>query len=197
MIGGAAALVTLTAAGILLFGGDEAEQTEPEAALLDPSGAPVPAAELAPDPLDTTKSLADASQRGLAWDPEALLAGITALVQNGKPAGPLELRYGRPLAEVGPGATLGADRLVLSYDGGKFEEKNVRTKRSEPGLPDPNCPMEVAWRKATEAGLKRSDRLVLSYAHSKKHGRPVWTVTRDGSKDTRIVDGSTCAVLLR
>ncbi len=201
VIGGIALLTALAAAGIWLFG------RSPEAP--PPSDAPVEATTAAaapakptvdpvgPNPLDATKTLIDASQRARAWNSDALLSEIVVDVEDGKPKGALRVRYGASTSGLVPGSRLSPARLAISYEGGGASQTTERSTKPEVGLPDPNCPLEVAWLKATESGIDRRAAVQVRYAASASSGRPVWTVRALNDKTTRTVDGSSCAIVVR
>jgi hypothetical protein len=204
IIGGAAALVALTAAFIWLRASNDEPSQEPTAAALSVSTAALGSAEpkppvdpLGPNPLDTSKTLVDATQRAHAWNGDALLAGMNWDIEGGKPKGPLQISYGIPTDGLAPGARLGSQRLSLEYTGLNAAQKTTSSKEAGVGLPDPNCPPEVAWQKATETGIDRAAAVSMRYESNKKLRRPVWSVQTSDGKVTRLVDGSSCAVLMR
>lgn len=208
IIAGATALVLL-AALMLVFRGprsaveegaepaDQGEATDSDSEPA-PDSAPVKALDLlGPNPLDTTKTLVDAAQRARAWNPDALLAGIFVEVADGKPQGPIQVRYGVPEGgSIAPGSRLGGKRLALEYANGAATQTEDGAKDAGVALPEPNCPLDAAWLRATEAGIARSTKVTMRYESSKKLNRPVWTV-QPAEGAARTLDGSSCAVVLR
>jgi hypothetical protein len=198
-------LVALAALAIIFRGSGAKEpvETKPVASAVEVSTAATTGAEkkpvdpLGPNPLDTAQTLVDAGKRAHAWNADALLAQIRWEIENGKPKGPLEISYGVPADGLAPGARLGAARLLLSYTGGAATQTTSRSKEARVGLPDPNCPPEVAWQKATETGIDRATAVTMLYETSKKLRRPVWTVKASDGSVARTVDGGSCAVLAR
>jgi hypothetical protein len=203
VIGGVALLTALAAAGVWLLGRSAPPPPPPPAAdaALEATTAAAPTKPaidpVGPNPLDATKTLIDAAQRARAWNQDALLAEIVVDVEDGKPKGPLRVRYGAPQGGLEPGSRLGPERVAISYEGNAATQSNERAAKQEVGLPDPNCPLEVAWLKATESGIPRNAALQLRYSSSPTLGRAVWTIRTADEKTTRIVDGSSCAIVVR
>ncbi len=201
IIGGAALMTALAAASIWFFGRSPKASPPPAEAAVEATTAAAPVKPsvdpVGPNPLDATKTLIDASQRARAWNADALLAEIVVDVEDGKPKGPLRVRYGASTSGLVPGSRLGPARLAISYEGSAASQTNERSTKPEVGLPDPNCPLEVAWLKATEAGIPRSAPVQVRYTASPSSKRPVWTVRTADEKTTRTVDGASCAIVVR
>jgi hypothetical protein len=199
LIGGAALLTALAAAGIWYFGRSPTPPPADAAVVATTAAAPVkPAVDpVGPNPLDATKTLIDAAQRARAWNADALLVEIMVDVEDGKPKGPLRVRYGASTSGLVPGSRLGPARLAISYEGGTASQTNERATKPEVGLPDPNCPLEVAWLKATESGIPRGAAVQVRYATNPASKRPVWTVRTADKETTRTVDGASCAIVVR
>lgn len=157
-------------------------------------------------PLDISPALMDARVRAGRKLEGAALVGVRLIIDGGRPLGPIEITYaavrGRPL----PGDPVTPKRLHVSYDGGEFKTdehgqlvamETEETDRSPARvLPDPNCPLEAAFRAVTQAGAPEAARTFAVYAHSVRSKRPVWTLTAaDGA--VHHVDADNCALLVR
>jgi hypothetical protein len=206
-----AGLVVVAGAAGLVFAwrGGEASQEEDGAgstveapsatAAATPAAVVSPAA--APARQDTTRELLDAAQRAVAWHADAVIAEIRAELVAGGVSGPrrtgaLEIEYGQPKQGFGPGAPLKAERLLITYpEDAPGSQKPVRSQGSPIGLPEPNCPLEVAWSTAVQSGLSREEPLRLRYAFEQKLRRAVWRVSGASGTPVRTLDGNSCAVL--
>lgn len=159
------------------------------------------APEVVEAPHTTARELLDAAKRASAWNTDAVLAKIQARVvdsgtRGARVEGPLEVHYGKPLSGFGPGASLASERLVITYEGeGEVEQKTIKLTGGHIGLPEPNCPLEVAWRTATQAGLSREEPIDLEYALEQRQRRAVWRATSADGKSKRLIDAHSCAVV--
>lgn len=201
VIGAAALLVVLTA--VALFLDPSPHESEKEAnARLSPEnqvgeGPAEPARVLAPkSPLDLTASFLDAKARAELWNPSAILSGIELVIEEGRPKGPVLFEFGEAMAQAIPGVPLSPKQYSLSYEGTKVKDEQSDTGDRRVGLPEPNCPLEIAFRKLTEAGVTAGGRVGVLYTHSLKHGKPVWLVTSEGGQATSL-NADNCALLRR
>lgn len=168
---------------------------EPAAPMAGPSEAPVEMAAVR-HPLDLTDSYIDAQERAKLWNSSAILSGIDVVIEDGRPQGAIVFEFGQALGQPVPGTPLSARRHSLSYEGKSVSERSSESTDQRLGLPEPNCPLEVAFRKLTEAGVKTSGRVAILYTHSQKHGKPVWLVTDESSQATSL-NADNCALLRR
>lgn len=204
--GGAAVLVLLATAAVLLSPAKpqpEAGVGSPEGLVADtPAGSPVvPTADAKPElakthPLDISAILTDARARAALFSDRAALVGVRLIIDGGKPLGPIEISYaaakGRPL----PGDPVSAKRLRISYVEATVTEREETDPSAARVLPDPNCPLEAAFRAAVQAGSRGGSRYFAVYAHSARYQRPTWTLTAaDGT--TSHVDAANCALIVR
>jgi hypothetical protein len=147
--------------------------------------------------------LARARTRAAAWQRESELVEIAAgPVQAGRidvlGGGRLSYTFGRPSgARVGPGARVGAERLVV--DVGKAGlATSERTGGAARAVADPACTLDQAWQKIVASGVPSSTSLELRYTMSDKHERAVWIASADSdAKLTRTLDGASCVILVR
>lgn len=198
IFGGAAGVVALLAGYLFLSG--RADEPKVEAAL-GASSAPAPTAEasapvlLPPSPLDFGPRLGDARQRSLLWDANAALTGVHVVIDKGVPRGPVELEFGVPRGTALPGTPVGQRRLLIGYEGERVTEKKLTATSVARTLAEPNCPLEVAFRKLREAGVDTSGLVTANFLHSERAARALFTFTV-GSV-THKVDADSCALLLR
>jgi len=151
------------------------------------------------DPMDV---LGKAKTRALAWSKDAMLVSMRARpvvsgrvdVQGG---GTIEYWFAKPTGEgFGPGAKIAGKRLHLTLD-----NTGVHVEEA-PGAPgraalEPNCPLDAAAHAALAAKLP-SGPLLASYEANAQAGRPVWQMSPDGADGPmRLVDGQSCAVVVR
>lgn len=200
IIGATALVVVLTAGALFLDDspktkvGDETHPTEVEQLTDSPAKVSDPLA--TKHPLELTASYLDAQERGRLWNPSAILSGIELVIDGGHPQGAIVFEFGESIGQPIPGAPLSAKRLSLSYEGKKVSESSGESPEKRLGLAEPNCPLEVAFRKLTEAGVKTRARIGVLYTYSHKHGKPVWLVT-DEQNQTTSLNADNCALLLR
>lgn len=199
LIGGAAFITVLAAGALFVSGkpdeGRDAETVLPETTEDAPSDSPDEI--LAPkNPLDITPFFLDASERSRIWSSKAMLAGIELLLVDGKPEGPVSFEFGQTLGPAVPRAPLSSKRQFISYLDGGVDEKVQDSTKMRVSLPDPTCPLEVAFRKLGESGVKTTSRVGVLYLHSDKHDRPVWLMTNDSGQATHV-SAENCALLLR
>ncbi len=198
VFGGAAALIALLA-GYLFLSDHESEAPieatpAPPSAPLPSAGASIPVV-LPPSPLDFGRRIGDARQRSLLWDDSAALTGVHVVIENGAPRGPVEIEFGVPRGRALPGTPVAQRRLLLSYDGERTTERTIVATSVARTLADPNCPLEVAFRKLREAGVDTSGLVTASYLHSERADRALFTFTVGAV--THKVDADSCALLVR
>ncbi len=199
VIGGAALLIALIAGALFL---DGSQTVQPQAAEQDvPRDEPDSESQPSPvsvltqkNPLELTPSFLDAQERARLWSPVAMLAGIELVVQDGVPVGPVTFEFGEAVGQAIPGNPLSAKRHSISYEGNAIEETSLDSPKHRVGLPEPNCPLEVAFRKLTQSGIDTSGRVGVLYVNSQKHGRPIWLVTNEKGQATSI-NADSCALL--
>jgi hypothetical protein len=197
VVGASALVVAGTAAMLFLSGPEPAPEAESSASAPPAESAPPPA----PDPLtarpalDLTAQLLDARQRAQLWRSRAALASIRVVIDAAKPVGAVEFDFGVPKGQSLPGAPLEPARMTYAYQSGSTAARESSSSELERALPEPNCPLEVAFRTLSQAGIDTSGRLGATYLHSAQHGRPIWTFTR--GEDVHKLDADTCAVLRR
>jgi hypothetical protein len=173
---------------------------------LTPSSAAGPRAGRVPAPpatavVDVGSYAAGAASRASAWNADALLVSIEAFpVQRGKVTMTddafVEVIYGKPLKlRIGPGAPLTATRLVLRVDRDGARETQRSEARAQKGIAEPNCPVDEVSRVVEASGIAQGAPVRLRYAESDRRKRPVWRASAEDPKDTRIVDGQSCALL--
>jgi len=147
--------------------------------------------------------LGRARTRALAWSTDALLLSFRATpVLDGRVnlsnGGTVEYTFGKPTGEgFGAGARVSGKRLRISLGQGgtKLEETNTGLARA---ALEPNCPLEDAVRKAVAAGVPSNSSLAVSYQFDERRNKTVWRITPTSDESlTRMVDGWTCAVLVR
>lgn len=198
---GALTVVVIVIAGALFLdpspreNGTIEESSNEEAELPEALEAPVKPAPQK-HPLDLTDSYIDAQVRAKLWNPSAILSGIDVVIENGRPHGAVVFEFGEALEQPIPGAPLSEKRHSLSYEGKNVSERSSEATDRRLGLAEPNCPLEVAFRKLTEANIKTQGRVAVLYTHSQKHGKPVWLVTDENSQSTSL-NADNCALLLR
>lgn len=198
VIGSAALIVVLTAAALVL---DERPTTGKEDARAelpsDPTEAPPPVKDLAPrSPLDLSSTFLDAHERARVWSPKAMLASVELVIQDGKPTGPIAFEFGQTVGPTVPKAPMSPSRQTLEYRGDDVQVNNVESSQVRVGLPEPNCPLDAAFRKLSEGGVSTSGRVAVLYTFSQKHDRPVWLMTNESGHATSI-NAESCALLLR
>jgi hypothetical protein len=207
-LSGGAALLLVIGTGVLLLSGRTppapgavAMPTAMAKALSVASAAsasvPQPSAQ-APDrhPLDISLAQGDARTRASLHFDRSALVGIRLIIDAGRPLGPIEITYARIKERALPGALVTSERLRVSYDGGRATPTEDTDRTSARSVPEPNCPLEAAFRAAVQAGASADARTFAVYAHSQRHDRPTWTLTA-GSGGAYHVDGDNCALLRR
>ena len=201
---GAAALLVLAATvGVLL----SPPRREARLPALEPNGAApaagsaaleVQKAPTAPQrqPLDISAVLMDARARAALFADSAALISVRLIIAQGRPTDPIDITYavaqGRPL----PGNPVSPKRLRISYTAGAATEVKETDRSPARVLPDPNCPLEAAFRAAQQSGAPGDARYFAVYAHSVRHKRPTWTLSA-GDGSTYHVDADNCALLVR
>lgn len=199
VIGGAALLVTLVAGALFLDASPPQEAAAPPGAVhaeeeATSSDLPAPPRSEGKNPLEVTASFLDAQERARLWNPAAILSSIELVVQEGAPLGPIKFEFGEAVGQAIPGAPLSAKRHSLSYEGEEIEETTIDSPKRQVGLPEPNCPLEVAFRKLGQSGVDTSGRVGVLYLNSQKHGRPIWLMTNERGQATSI-NADSCALL--
>lgn len=147
-------------------------------------------------PLDISLALNDARARGALHFDRSALVGIRLIIDAGRPLGPIEITYARIKQRALPGALVTNQRLRISYDEARATPTEETDRTSARSVPEPNCPLEAAFRAAVQAGASANARTFAVYAHSERHDRPTWTLTA-GSGGAYHVDGDNCALLRR
>lgn len=203
--GGAAILVLIATAVILASpkrgsngASGESPRASSSAAASPMDAAPSAAAQALArhHPLDISAALTDARTRaGLSFDGAALI-GIRVIIEGAKPLGPVEITYAKAQGRPVPGAPVTSKRLRISYDGPHATQAEDSDRSVARALPDPNCPLEAAFRATLAAGGPADARYFAVYAHSARHERATWTLTA-GSGGAHHVDGDSCALLRR
>lgn len=201
---GGAALLLLVGTAWLLLAGQRVPGARAEAISAVPSapGLPTSATTASPAPRperhppDVSRELNDARTRGtLRFEPAALV-GIRLIIEGGRPLGPLEVTYAKARERALPGAPVASQRLRISYHDGRATPVDEQDRKPARSVPDPNCPLEAAVRAAVQAGASAAARTFVVYAHSERHGRPIWTLTA-ATGGAYHVDGDNCALLRR
>lgn len=146
------------------------------------------------DPLDLGKKLIEAESRARLWNSSAMLAGIELIVTEGKPEGPIVFSFGVTVGHPIPGATLSPQRQSFSYATKLSVKEGAHATGSAVALPDPGCPLEVAYRKLPEVTRSAGEKLGVMYRQSERHGRPIWLFTKS-SGDTKHISGENCILL--
>ncbi|HSC89740.1 MAG TPA: hypothetical protein VLC09_20810 [Polyangiaceae bacterium] len=149
---------------------------------------------LPPNPLAISRLAIDARARAATWQKEAELAEVRLTIADGKPRD-LVFSFALPRGHFSPGIPLTGKHFELAFDAERreFAEREVSTGPAL-GAADPNCPLDAAYRAATQAGLS-AQTLRTSYAYSAKHRRELWTF--QGAGKPLLVDGANCAILVR
>jgi hypothetical protein len=151
------------------------------------------------DPMDV---LAKAKTRALAWSKDALLVSMRVHpVVSGhvdvSSGGAIEYWFGMPTGEgFGPGAKIAGKRFHVTIDQAGVHVEEAAGAPGRAAL-EPNCPLDAAAHAALSAKLPAGP-LLADYEVTAQAERPVWKMSPDGS-DTpvRLVDGQSCAVLVR
>jgi len=199
--GGAAALV-LAATGVVLLSPRQGSpaptpgSATAAVASTPPPAAPKPAAEPDRHALDISAVLMDARARAGLFSESAGLVGVRLIIDGARPLDPIDVSYaiatGRPL----PGAPVTSKRLRVSYSAGAARQVTETDRSPARVLPDPNCPLEAAFRAVQQAGGPSDARYFAAYVHSTRHQRPTWTLTT-GDGAAYHVDADNCALLVR
>jgi hypothetical protein len=200
MVGGA-----VTVVGVFLLWwslGSGASGAPSASAAPPPPPPPVDSANEQPTKIDLSTALADARRRATGWYRDASLVGIEARpVTSGKLEGgsaTAEFAWGKPTGRLGPGAPVGPERLLVDAKLGGATQREERAVAKARGVAEPTCTLDAAWRAAIASGLPSSKPLAMSYAHSDKYDRAVWTAAAaDGNGPQRVLDGSSCAIMVR
>jgi len=146
--------------------------------------------------LDISAALTDARTRASLHFEVAALVGVRLIIDDARPLGPIEITYAKARGRALPGQTVGEKRLRISYDGAKAVQTDDTDRSPAYVLPDPNCPLEAAFRAATQAGAAPHARHFAVYSHSVRHQRPMWTVSAaEGA--AYHVDADNCALIVR
>lgn len=200
VIGGAALLVVFIAGALFLDPSPHKPRGESAGAPIEKQADKAPEAgvlAVAPrSPLEITASFLDAKERAELWKPTAILSGIELVIEDGKPTGPILFQFGEAIGQAIPGATLSPKQYSLSYDGKNVGEELRDSPGKRLGLPEPNCPLEVAFRKLTESGITTGGRVGVLYTYSQKNGKPAWLVTTEKGQTTSL-NADNCALLRR
>lgn len=202
---GATALLVVVAAGALfleppahqkIHNGPTTSAMEEITVLADPEPTAIVAGPAPNNPLELTASFLDAQERAKLWSQRAILSGIELVIENGKPRGPITFEFGEAHGQKVPGSPLSSQRYSLSYENKEVKEESMDSPTPRVGLPEPNCPLEVAFRTFAQGGASASGRIAVLYTHSRKHGKPVWLVT-DAEGHATSLNADSCALLRR
>jgi hypothetical protein len=199
IISGVALIVALTAGALVLSPRPENaapqadEQVQPDTSIPPTDALNKP---LERNPLEITASFLDAQQRSRLWDPTSALSGIELVVKDGKPTGPIVFEFGETIGHNVPGAVLSEKRYTISYEEGKVETATTASAARRVALPEPNCPLEVAFSTLIRSGVETQGRFGVLYVQSQKHGRPVWLITNEAGEATSL-NADNCALLRR
>lgn len=202
VVGGAALIVALTAGALFL--GPAHHQTTADSAPMSEheeqdEGSPTAHVDALAqkDPLELTALLLDARERAKLWKSAAILSSIELVIENGTPRGPIVFEFGEAAGPQIAGGPVSAIRYSVSYEGKNVTEEPIDSSNKRVGLPEPNCPLEVAFRTLTRAGVSAtSGRVGVFYRHSQKHGKPVWLMTDEQGQATSL-NADSCALLRR
>jgi len=203
LAGGAAVLVLAVTVVVLLSpakGGPLPAEAAP-AAPAAPTASAMPAAEPPRDladahPLDISPILMDARARAtLVWE-SAALVGARLIIDGGRPLGPIDVSYAAARGRPRPGDSVSEKRLRITYAGTAVTQVEEKDRSPARVVPDPNCPLEAAFRAAVQSGGTGSSRYFAVYAHSARYRRPTWTLTA-ASGATYHVDADNCALIVR
>ena len=192
------ALVVLIAVVVSTTRKDEPEPVRPTVAAPAPTPTAAPAP---PKSLDADVALDRARAEAARWNEDAVLAGFEAgpfvagqLLLEGK----LVAEFGRPAgAHVGPGAGLHQEMLVVTVSASGVQSSTKRD-RGGVGLADPNCIVQDVWRKLPPEVTGSGEQLTLRYELSRRDGRAVFRVLKEGANTPlRTLDGTNCSFLAR
>ncbi len=200
MVGGAVTIVGVFLLWWSLGGGASGAASASVAP--PPPPPPVDSASQAPTKIELGTALADARRRATGWYRDASLISIEASPVT---AGKLEgdgasamITWGKPTGRLGPGAPVGAERLIVTAKLSGAVQREERGGNKARGVAEPSCTLDAAWRAAIASGLPSSKPLTMSYAHSDKYDRAVWTAkAADGEGPERALDGTSCAIMVR
>jgi hypothetical protein len=161
----------------------------------------VPTAAQPTDPLELHNALVVARRRAQSWHADAQLVSIdVSAVDKGRVAanGKIDVEFGKSKnGQLGPRAALTADRLFVSISRSAPTDSERRGRAAE-SIADPNCPLELAWRKMVASGIPSNATVSMRYELSKRHDRAVWNATvAEPSGLSRVLDGNNCAILSR
>ncbi len=196
-ISGAAVIVTL-AAGALLLGEKETLPTEvePEDVDSDPTETPSLPQLTKRGPLDLSASHLDAQQRARIWNEAAMLSGMSLVIEDGKPISAIEFSFGVSTGPTTPGAPLGDQRYVVSYEGSEVSATEEEDPKRRVAISPPNCTLDAAYRVLIQAGVPRISRVGVILLQSEKHQRPVWLMTTSEG-NAYSINAESCVLLRR
>jgi len=147
-------------------------------------------------PLDLTRQLTVAQGQARAWSPSAVLTSIELIVEGGIPVGAIRIEFSEALGQPVPGVKVNSRRFTLNFSHATSTAEEGSDTHERRGLPEPSCPLEVAFRSLTESGVSTQGRLGVLFAYSQKHNRPVWLLT-SASGLVHQLDADNCAILRR
>lgn len=145
-------------------------------------------------PLSLTDQRVLAQERARLWNAGAILAGIELIVSGGEPVGPVSFLFGTTIGQPIPGGVLSPERYRVSFDAGSVTTEEKMSKSVTAALPDPGCPLDIAFGKLARTVDLSGKKLGILYAMSERHGRAIWLVT-DSDGQVFSLNGETCALL--
>jgi hypothetical protein len=156
-----------------------------------------------PNAVDPMEVLGRAKSRALAWNRDAILVALRAgPVNRGHVSltsgGTITYWFGKPTGEgFGPGAKVAGKRLQISVTSGPTKVDEVTSGPGSRAALEPNCPLDEAVRKAQAAGIPLETPVTVAYDMNDKHKKPVWHVSAGDEQSARMLDGWSCAILVR
>jgi hypothetical protein len=197
-IGGAALIVGLAA--LALFLDEPTKERDPtpiDAPTMNEASSTLDApqgSEQFEHPLSLTKRRVIAQEHARMWNAGAILAGIELIVSAGEPVGPVSFVFGTTVGQPIPGGVLSPDRYIVSFDADAVTTEKKKSASVTIALPDPSCPLDIAFGKLARTADLSGKKLGILYAMSERHGRAIWLVT-DSAGQIYNLNGETCALL--
>jgi hypothetical protein len=194
---GGAAVVVLLSAGALLWSPAQATPSEPTSEELPSEGEEaIDLSTLTPkNPLELGGLLVDAGQRAKIWDATAQLSGISLTIKDSRPQGPVVFEFGAALGPPQPGAPLSTKRHTIRYEGENVTPTSDVVTTARRALPDPNCPLDAAFRALTEGAKKVQQPIEARYLYAESN-RAIWQMKSADGAVARI-SGDSCARIVK
>jgi hypothetical protein len=131
------------------------------------------------------------------------MSGVQGKFLDATQGAKLEFEFGKPTGErLGHGSQLGKERFLYQVTGDGVKTDTTKADAMTLGVGDPVCFDATAQARAI--GVEAPQSFELEYRLDSKRKKGVWRLSparvdaaEEGTDESRLLDGRTCAILVR